>query len=89
MSLAVKAVRAVPGLQGFVGVDMILDKGHCLLVEMNPRVTVAYAGVRKVVDCNLARAVTRACLDNELPERITVRGHLEFNPLEAGHEKAV
>jgi hypothetical protein len=78
LALAARAVRAIPGLRGFVGVDLVLGSNGCLVIEVNPRLTVAYAGVRRVVDCNLAQAITAACLDGVLPERIEVSGQVRF-----------
>jgi predicted ATP-grasp superfamily ATP-dependent carboligase len=59
-------------------VDLVLGSNGCLVIEVNPRLTVAYAGVRRVVDCNLAQAITAACLDGVLPERIEVSGQVRF-----------
>jgi predicted ATP-grasp superfamily ATP-dependent carboligase len=78
MALAARAARAIPGLRGFVGVDMILSGRHCLIIEVNPRITAAYAGIRHIVDSSLARAVTRACLHGILPARLRVRGQAVF-----------
>ncbi len=85
IGLAVQAVKIIPGLRGFVGVDLILSGGECVLIELNPRVTVAYAGVRNIVNCNLAEAISRACLEDELPEKITFSGFKQFNPRESVH----
>ncbi len=82
LSLAVEAVRAIPGLRGFVGVDMVLTGQGCRIIEVNPRVTVAYAGVRQVIEGNLARAITEACLDDILPGGIETRGRASFGPEE-------
>jgi len=80
LSQAAQAARAIPGLRGFVGVDMILAGDRCFSIEVNPRVTVAYAGVRRVVRDNLARIVAEACLDDVLPKRLEMRGRVRFGP---------
>ncbi|MCH8828759.1 MAG: ATP-grasp domain-containing protein [Planctomycetes bacterium] len=49
--------RAVPGLDGYFGVDLILPDGEPaapLLVEVNPRLTTSYLGYRQLTRCNLA-----------------------------------
>jgi tyramine---L-glutamate ligase len=65
--LAQEAVALVPGLQGYVGVDMVLGEETNWLIEINPRPTTSYVGLRRVVDLNVARAIWRACRDGSLP----------------------
>lgn len=45
-----------PGLRGFIGLDLILgdDSGGDVVVEVNPRLTTSYVGLRHIVDGNLA-----------------------------------
>ena len=56
--LAQKAIRALPGAWGFVGVDLILgnaeDGSHDVVLEVNPRLTTSYVGLRELLDQNLA-----------------------------------
>jgi predicted ATP-grasp superfamily ATP-dependent carboligase len=60
-SWAAALVRAVPGLQGYVGVDLVWhpQRGP-VLIEINPRVTMAYAGLSETLRRNLAAAVLAA-----------------------------
>ncbi len=53
--LARQVGRAIPGLRGFVGIDLVWHDG-CgpVLIEVNPRVTVAYAGMSAALGRNLA-----------------------------------
>ncbi|MFP4145193.1 MAG: ATP-grasp domain-containing protein [Phycisphaeraceae bacterium] len=59
MDLAIRAARAVPGLGGFVGVDLILGDlpEQDRVVEINPRVTASYVGLRKLCQMPLAKAM--------------------------------
>lgn len=66
-ALARSAVDSLPGLRGHVGVDLILARKGCTLIEINPRPTTSYIGLRRVVPCNLAAALWRACLEDTLP----------------------
>lgn len=54
--LASQAVGAVDGLLGFVGVDLLLgdESEEDRVVEVNPRLTSSYVGLRQAVDVNLA-----------------------------------
>ena len=55
--LAERAVLALPGLAGFVGVDLILGDGEptgdCV-IEVNARLTMSYCGLRRLTTDNLA-----------------------------------
>lgn len=86
IDLARRAVRLVPGLQGYVGVDLMLTEEGCSLLEINPRVTTSYVGVRRVVDVNLAEAIWRACGEGVLPETVAAEGEASFAKEElSGH----
>ncbi|GAB4250088.1 MAG: ATP-grasp domain-containing protein [Thermoleophilia bacterium] len=49
-ALAREAVRLVPGLRGYVGVDVVLAERECFLIEINPRLTTSYAYLAEVGD---------------------------------------
>jgi predicted ATP-grasp superfamily ATP-dependent carboligase len=59
--LAGRAVRAVPGLRGYVGVDAVLgeaaDGRGDAVIEINPRLTTSYVGLRRLARFNLAGAM--------------------------------
>ena len=75
---AQKAVSLIPGLKGYVGVDMLLTDRECYTIEINPRLTTSYVGLRRVIDINLAEAVWRACRDHELPGKTILSGRVSF-----------
>jgi predicted ATP-grasp superfamily ATP-dependent carboligase len=59
--LAARVARALPGLAGFVGIDLVWDRERGpVLIEINPRVTCAYAGLSARLDTNLAARVLAA-----------------------------
>lgn len=62
--LGQNAVDCVPGLLGYVGVDLVLgsdaDGGRDYAIEINPRVTTSYVGLRQLTDDNLAEAMLYA-----------------------------
>ncbi len=59
-ALALRAVRATPGLAGYVGVDLVLGAAGDAVIEINPRLTTSYVGLRALALDNLAEAMLRA-----------------------------
>ena len=61
IALAARAIRAVPGLHGYVGVDVLLgprgDGADDRVIEINPRLTTSYVGLRALACENLARCL--------------------------------
>ncbi len=76
--LARAAVLAVPGLRGYVGVDMILEQEKAWLIEINPRITTSYVGLHRLLSENLACAIWRACREDMLPDQISLKGSITF-----------
>lgn len=68
-SVAGAACDAVRGLAGFVGVDLLLGPAGAVVVEVNPRLTTAYLGLRRATRVNIAAMTVRA-LDGQPPGRI-------------------
>jgi predicted ATP-grasp superfamily ATP-dependent carboligase len=74
LELACEAVGAIPGLSGYVGVDLILKDEGAELIEINPRLTTSYIGLRQVSQTNLAQAIWDACEKGILPDPIPLVG---------------
>ena len=59
--LARAALAALPRARGFVGVDLILGESAAgqddVVLEINPRLTTSYIGLRQVTSSNLAAAM--------------------------------
>jgi predicted ATP-grasp superfamily ATP-dependent carboligase len=55
--LAQTVVRALPGLWGYVGIDVIDTADGPIVVEINPRLTTAYARLGNSIGVNPARIV--------------------------------
>jgi predicted ATP-grasp superfamily ATP-dependent carboligase len=77
--LARKAVALVPGLCGYVGVDLVLGEETCWLIEINPRLTTSYVGLRRVIGLNMAAAVWDACRDGVLPAEVATPPAVAFD----------
>jgi predicted ATP-grasp superfamily ATP-dependent carboligase len=52
-----RAVESVPGLRGYVGVDLVLGEDGDAVIEINPRLTTSYVGLRALAETNLAAAM--------------------------------
>lgn len=60
-SLARRIANAMPGLRGFVGVDLVWHPAHGpVVIEVNPRVTLAYAELAATRGGGLTRALLAA-----------------------------
>jgi predicted ATP-grasp superfamily ATP-dependent carboligase len=77
-NLAQRAVALIPGLRGYVGVDISLTNDGCTLIEINSRLTSSYIGLRQVININLAEAIYNACYHNVLPRAFTLSGQISF-----------
>ena len=62
-ALVRKIATAIPGLNGYVGVDVIIDNGHIYVVEINPRVTTSYIALREILNKNPADLILNNALN--------------------------
>jgi tyramine---L-glutamate ligase len=77
-----KVAESFPGLQGYVGVDLILTEESVFAVDVNPRLTTSYVGLRKVAGFNVAEALINAIRKQALPQKIGNQGVACFSKLE-------
>lgn len=73
LEVAAAAVRAVEGLTGFVGVDLVLSAAGPVVAEVNPRLTTSYLGLRRAFRENLAALTLEAVGGGHLPKRLVPR----------------
>ena len=57
---------------------MLDTAGRAWAIELNPRLTTAYTGLRRVVNVNLAGAIWDACVDGVLPDCVHLQGQVVF-----------
>ena len=55
--LAQQVAAAIPSLWGYVGVDFVLTARGAVVLDVNPRLTAAYAGLHASIGCNPAGLV--------------------------------
>lgn len=59
-AVAGQAAAALPGLRGYVGIDVVWKEGEGpVVIEVNPRVTCAYVGLSALLGRNLAADILR------------------------------
>jgi predicted ATP-grasp superfamily ATP-dependent carboligase len=74
--LAAQVARAMPGLQGFAGIDLVWhpQRGP-VVIEVNPRVTCAYVGLSAALGRNLAAELVASRLHGSTRDRDLARAH--------------
>jgi predicted ATP-grasp superfamily ATP-dependent carboligase len=84
VALASQAIGCLTGLSGYVGVDVMLgeseDGSEDFAIEVNPRLTTSYVGLRRLADFNLAGAMLRIATGQDPPEIRWKSGRIRFAP---------
>jgi len=82
VALADRALAALPATQGFVGVDVVLGRdpvgSEDAVIEVDPRLTTCYVGLRAAAKLNLAEAMLQIAYGNLSPVEFSERS-LEFD----------
>lgn len=82
--LAERAVAALPKALGYVGVDMVLgaeaDGAGDFVIEINPRLTTSYIGLRAAASENLAAALLEVA-EGRVPRLSFAADRVEFNAI--------
>jgi predicted ATP-grasp superfamily ATP-dependent carboligase len=80
--LAERAVQVLEGLRGYVGVDLVLGKAadgsSDTVIEINPRLTTSYVGLRRLARFNLAEVMLATVTGAALPELSWRTGPVRF-----------
>lgn len=79
-ALGRRAIECVPGLAGYVGVDLVLGEAGDYAIEINPRLTTSYVGLRALADFNLAEAMLRVARGEPAGELAWRPGRVGFRP---------
>jgi predicted ATP-grasp superfamily ATP-dependent carboligase len=78
---AKRLVESIEGLRGYVGVDLILTKKEPFVIEINPRLTTSYIGIRKILNINLAQILIDSTLKHKLPTKQKTLGYAVFSKI--------
>ncbi|MCW4022025.1 MAG: ATP-grasp domain-containing protein [archaeon] len=79
LKAAEKAVEVMKELKGYVGVDIVLTDMEPVVMEINPRLTVSYIGLKKAVNFNPAQAIINATVEGKLPKKVQKTGYTLFS----------
>lgn len=65
--VAAKVANAMPSLQAYVGIDVIVRDGRVLVLEINPRLTTSFAGLHKATGGNVSKLVLELIYNGGFP----------------------
>ena len=66
--LATEIVSAIPGLSGYVGVDLIRKNNKFFVVDINPRFTTSYAGLSGSLGVNITEKIVETFMQQEIQD---------------------
>lgn len=71
--LCSKIAKVIPGLWGYIGIDLIeTEQGELVVLEINPRLTTSYVGIKEATGVNIAAQVL-GLLNNKMPDLIKTK----------------
>lgn len=74
--VARRVAQSLPGLAGYVGVDVIVDDGRVTVLEINPRLTTSYAGLHRAIGRNPAGLVLDLLYNGRMVEADNLQRNL-------------
>lgn len=81
--LARRAIASVPGIFGYVGVDLVLsedaEEREDAVIEINPRLTTSYLGLRQLTVANLAECWLRLRRGEPVEQPLWKEDLIEFD----------
>jgi tyramine---L-glutamate ligase len=76
--IANKIAQTIPGLAGYVGIDVIVNKNKVIVVEINPRLTTSYCALAEAIEANPAELVINALMQESFTLPQLSRNVVEF-----------
>lgn len=77
--LASDIAASMPDLNGYVGVDVIVSHDDIYVVEINPRITTSYIGLRESLGINPAKLMLDLAYSKSSPESLSPTFKLPIN----------
>ena len=66
--LAENVVRCMPGLSGYIGIDLIRSNEKLSVIDINPRITTSLVGISKSLGFNVTEKILKTFLSNEIQD---------------------
>jgi predicted ATP-grasp superfamily ATP-dependent carboligase len=79
LKIASKVVEHL-GLVGYAGVDLVLSKTGPVVIEVNPRLTTSFVGLKLISRPSLAQALIEVA-EGKLPEKVKLDGYAMWSKL--------
>ena len=89
MNLSKKAAELFHGLTGYIGVDMMITPTGPILLEINPRITVPYVGLKRISKMNIAELIVKAATGESLPTSFETQGVSSFLKIQLNALKTI
>jgi predicted ATP-grasp superfamily ATP-dependent carboligase len=80
-NISKKTIDLFDGLRGYIGIDMILTKNRPLIIEVNPRLTTSYVGLKRATDSNLSEIIFDSVINGKLPQSFHISYHTFFSKI--------
>ena len=80
--VAKKLADSISGLRGYFGLDFVLTNEAPVVIEVNPRLTTSYIGLRNILNFNPAQAIIDAVLERKLPIKVESLGFVYFSKVQ-------
>ena len=74
--LARQVAKVLPHLAGYVGVDVMVNGEQITVLEINPRLTTSYVGLRQATGLNPARLILDVLYNGIMAERMKIQRNI-------------
>ena len=79
---AEKLAECIPGLRGYVGVDLVFSNGKAFVIDVNPRLTTSFVGLSQTTKLNIAEEIVNTIVTGRLPVALSNNGYSCFSKFE-------